>query len=343
MPYLSTSSYKAPRWLPGGHAQTIFPSLCRKMAAIKFDRMRFSTPDQDFLTLDTLRAQPDRAERAVILSHGLEGDSRRKYMRGMALTVTAQGWDSINRNFRCCGGEANYGPTMYHSGETDDLHTVINYCLRLGYRKIMLVGFSMGGNQVLKYLGENPQRVPPEVEAAAVFSVPCHLPGAATRLDSPENKVYMRYFLKTLRQKIHQKHANHPYLYPLKGLDSIRTFGEFDERYTAPIHGFSSALDYWQRASCLPFLGNIRVPTLLVNARNDPFLSPECYPREIAESSPLFFLETPAQGGHVGFTSALGVEPYWSETRAISFLTQHQRDADAATAAHLAGRARSAA
>jgi predicted alpha/beta-fold hydrolase len=323
MPYLSTSSYKAPFWLRGGHAQTIFPSVCRKTPSITFDRLRVSTPDKDVITINLTRAGESRGECAVVISHGLEGDAQRKYMRGMCLAMTKQGWDAVSRNFRCCGGETNRTHVMYHSGETDDLHAVILYCLRLGYRRILLAGFSMGGNQVLKYLGENPDRVPPQVRAAAVFSVPCHLPGSAAELDKPHNRVYMNYFLKSLREKVKDKHASFPNLYPLGNLERIRTFAEFDERYTAPIHGFTSAKDYWQRASSLPWLGAIRIPTLLVNAANDPFLSPECYPRDLAEGSPAFFLEIPAQGGHVGFTSGLGVKAYWSESRAAEFLSRY--------------------
>ena len=319
MPYLSTSSYKAPFWLPGGHIQTIFPNLFRKEEPVSMQRTRIPTPDGDEICLDTALSASNPARIAVILSHGLEGDSSRHYIAGMCRVFTAMGWDCAARNFRSCGGEMNKTEIMYHSGDTDDLHTVVEHCLGLGYNHLLLVGFSMGGNQVLKYLGEQPFRVPAAVRAAVTFSVPCDLPGAAVQLGKLRNRVYMRYFMKTLREKVRIKHAQFPYLYPLKGLDRITTFAEFDERYTAPIHGFSSAEDYWRRASSLPYLHRIRIPTLLVNARNDPFLSPRCSPVSIAENSPVFFLETPSDGGHVGFTSALGDGSYWSELRAVNF------------------------
>jgi len=323
MPLLPRSSYAAPVWLPGGHAQTIFPSLFRSLPELSFNRAVISTPDKDRIALDMFWAGETQGRSVVILSHGLEGDSRRGYMRGMCRTFAAQGWDCAARSFRGCGGEPNLTPGLYHSGQTEDLHTAVLHCLELGYERIALVGFSMGGNQVLKYLGEAPDKVSAQIVAAAVFSVPCHLPGAATVLDQPGNAVYMRYFLQTLREKVRQKHALYPELYPLDGLESIRTFAEFDGRYTAPIHGFASARDYWEKAACLPHLPHIAVPALLVNARNDPFLSDGCYPVDAARQSRFLFLEMPDNGGHVGFTSRLGEAAYWSETRAAEFFRQY--------------------
>ena len=320
MPLVNNSTYKAPVWLPGCHTQTIFPSLFRKVPHVETKRFRFSTPDKDFLNLDIAAAGDARSDVGIILSHGLEGDSRRKYMLGMCLALLPLGWDCICRNFRCCGGEINQGPQMYHSGETNDLHSVIEYCLRQGYKRLALVGFSMGGNQILKYLGEEPKRVPEAVKAAVVFSVPCDLTGSARELDKFNNRIYMNYFLKSLRQKIKYKHIRYPEYYPLQGLDHIRTFAEFDNRYTAPIHGFASAQDYWTRASSLPHLSKISIPTLMVNAMNDPFLSDACFPVKLAEQSAHFYFEAPDEGGHVGFASPLGERQYWSETRAASFL-----------------------
>ena len=321
MPVLPHSSYTAPVWLPGGHAQTIFPSLFRRIEPLPFARSRLETPDGDCILIDTLLAGPAPARTVVILSHGLEGDSRRKYIRGMCRVFTALGWDCVSRNFRACGGELNRLPGMYHSGQTDDIHTVVRHVITAGYEAVLLVGFSMGGNQTLKYLGEEPERVPDQVRGAAVFSVPCHLPGAAVVLDKPGNTVYMRYFMRTLRKKVRIKHALFPELYPLDGLDSIHTFREFDNRYTAPVHGFASASDYWERAACLPHLGGVRVPALLVNAKNDPFLSAQCYPVSAAERNPALTLEMPEHGGHVGFCSTPGKGSYWSEERAAAFFS----------------------
>ena len=321
MPVLPNSSYRAPLWLPGAHAQTIFPSLFRRIAALPFVRSRLETPDGDSILLDTLRAGASRSRTAVILSHGLEGDSRRKYIRGMCRVFTALGWDCVSRNFRSCGGEMNRLPGMYHSGQTDDIHAVVRHVIGLGYEAVVLVGFSMGGNQTLKYLGEDPDRVPPQVRGAAVFAVPCNLPGAALALDRRDNAIYMRYFLRSLREKGRIKHVTYPELYPLEGLDAMRTFAEFDNRYTARVHGFASARDYWERTACLPHLENIRVPALLVNAKNDPFLSPQCFPARSAMKNDALFLEMPEEGGHVGFCPPLGSRDYWSEQRAAAFFT----------------------
>ena len=322
MPYRDASDYRPPVWLPGGHAQTIFPVLFREMGELPFERVRIATPDEDHLDLDILRCEQKPARGAVILSHGLEGDSRRKYIRGMCLSLADLGYDCVARNFRACGGGMNAAPGMYHSGETGDLHLVVEWCLKAGYGRVLLVGFSMGGNQVLKYLGESPDRVPEQVAGAAVFSVPCDLVGSSRELARPGNAVYMRYFLQSLREKVRLKHAAYPELYPLEGLERIRTFKEFDDRYTAPVHGFTSAEDYWRKSSSLQFLSGISRPVLLVNAVNDPFLSPECFPADMARKSRFLTLETPACGGHVGFVPPAGVRAYWSEQRAARFFRE---------------------
>jgi predicted alpha/beta-fold hydrolase len=298
--------------------------LCR-IPKLPFIREQLELADGDFIFVDWLYSsgqEGKRANKLAILSHGLEGDSTRAYMRALAIACVRRGYDVAARNFRGCGGEPNLTPGLYHSGQTEDVHATVLHCLKLGYERIALLGFSMGGNQTLKYLGENPGRIPSQLVAAAAFSVPCHLPGAAIRLDQPGNAVYMRYFLKTLREKVRQKHAVHPKLYPLDGLEAMRTFAEFDGQYTAPIHGFASALDYWEKAACLPCLPHIAVPALLVNSRNDPFLSEDCYPVDTARQSRFLFLEIPDNGGHVGFASRLGATAYWSETRAVEFFRQ---------------------
>lgn len=327
MPLVPHSSYTAPTWLPGGHVQTIFPALFRQVPQIDFIREWLPTPDGDRIAIDLFQAGKQRGSVGVILSHGLEGHSRRKYMRGMCNIFASKGWDSLARNFRGCGGEINLTPGLYHSGQTEDLHTAVKYALELGYQRILLVGFSMGGNQVLKYLGEAPERVPAQVAGAVVFSVTCDLSGAASVLDQPQNAIYMYYFLYNLRQKVRLKHARFPAFYPLEGLNAIRTFAEFDERYTAPVHGFASAGDYWEKTACLPHLQRIAIPALLVNARNDPFLSEGCYPAHIAASSDHLFLEMPEDGGHVGFTSLPRQEFYWSEFRAVEFFNNFVLDA----------------
>lgn len=323
MPVLPVSSYKGSGPLANGHVQTMFPVLFRPMPVVEYHRQRLETPDGDFLDVDfSSAAAAAQSESIAVISHGLEGHSRRRYVQGMARVLNARGWDAAAWNFRGCSGQPNRLPRMYHSGDTQDLHTVVAACAQKGYRRILLAGVSMGGNQILKYLGEDPDRVDSRVCGAVVFSVPCDLVGAAQVLGRPQNSVYMRYFLRTLRQKIKAKHAMYPDTIQMDGLDSIRTFAEFDDRYTAPLHGFSGALDYWTKSSCRQFLSSVRVPALLVNALNDPFLSASCYPyREARQSGSLFF-ETTVTGGHVGFVQFNRQNIYWSEERLLSFMDE---------------------
>lgn len=320
MPVLASSTYLAPWYLHNGHVQTLYPFFFRRAPTLSGFRTRLATPDDDFIDVDEYTAHTaGRCSRVVVLSHGLEGNSRRRYMLGMAQRCLAHGWDVLARNFRGCSGETNRQKRLYHSGETSDLHCVIEYALALGYTRIALVGFSMGGNQTLKYLGENPLRVPPEVCGAAAFSVPCHLPSANDVLNLPSRRVYMWYFMRTLRAKMRIKHQKFRDFPSLEGLESMHTFARFDERFTAPLFGFASAQDYWERASSLSFLPHVRVPTLLVNATDDPFLSPHCYPFDAARMNHHLTLECPRWGGHMGF--ALPWHSHsWTETRAVDFL-----------------------
>lgn len=319
MPYIVPSTYKAPRYLPGGHAQTVYPTLFRRLPAPPYERERIDTPDGDFLDLDWWRG--DRGDRLVILSHGLEGSSRRVYMVGMARAARDAGWDALAWNFRGCSGEPNRQLRYYHSGASDDLHTVLRHALALGrYRAVAFIGFSMGGNMTLKLLGELGETVPEPVKGAVTFSVPCDLTTASLELGRPTNSVYMRRFLRMLHVKIRWKMAMFPGEIDDAGYERMRTFKEFDDRYTAPLNGFRDAEDYWRQASSLPLLPGIRVPTLLVNARNDSFLSDPCYPIALARKSDWLHLETPAQGGHTGFPDRSPQGHYWLERRALAFL-----------------------
>lgn len=270
--------------------------------------------------MSSAQRPPRQADGVVVISHGLEGDSRRRYVLGMASALLADGWDIAARNFRGCGGQMNRKLPMYHSGETQDLHTVVMQCVAWGYRRIALVGFSMGGNQTLKYLGEDATRVPRQVVGAVAFSVPCDLVGSAAVLDRPSNRIYMEYFLRSLRRKMRAKAELFPGRLQLDGLDAMRTFAEFDGQFTAPLHGFASAMDYWQQCGCGQFLEGVRVPTLLVNAQDDPFLSRSCFPRAEAAVSEHLFLEMPRWGGHVGFMQPGSNNRYWSDARAVAFL-----------------------
>ncbi|MHC1744751.1 MAG: YheT family hydrolase [Syntrophobacteraceae bacterium] len=322
MPVLS-SSYRSPWLFRNGHVQTIYPNLCRRAPKIGYERTRIATPDDDFLDLDRISIGTDRI--AVVL-HGLEGSSYRPYIQGMAAALSRSGWDALAWNFRGCSGEPNRNLRFYHMGDTEDIHTVIQHVLTAhDYGTIALIGFSMGGNVVLKYLAEQGDRLPPVVRAAATFSVPCDLPAAAEKMDRLSNALYTMRFLVMLGDKIREKAKRFPELIDDEPVRRMRTFREFDEVYTAPIHGFASAEDYWSRSASKPLIHSITIPTLLVNALDDPFLSPSCYPYDEARANANFYLETPSHGGHVGFVSLNHEGRYWSEMRAVEFLERHGR------------------
>ena len=317
MPLVSPS-YRPPAGFGNGHVQSIYPALFRRVPQVTTRRERIATPDDDFLDLDW---GPAQNRRLAIISHGLEGDSSQAYIQGMARALHGRDWDVLAWNFRGCSGEPNRRPHSYHSGATGDLQVLLDHVFGLGqHREIALVGFSLGGNVTLKYLGDRGADTDPRICAAVAFSVPCDLAASAEKMAGRAQRVYMRRFLKCLRAKIRQKIAAHPDAVRDEGLDAMRTFREFDEKYTAPMNGFAGAEDYWARSSSKPVLGRIQIRTLLVNAGDDPFLPAECHPAEEAESSNHFYFENPLHGGHVGFIQRGAGGEYWSETRAAEFL-----------------------
>ena len=323
MVLLPEPDYLPPLVFRCGHLQTVYPTLLRPWPKTMPERERIPTPDGDFVDIDWHCSRAGRDGRVVIVSHGLEGNGRKKYPLGMAYHLTSLGWDVVCLNFRGCSGEPNRLPRFYHSGVTDDLHTVLCHVLaKGGYRSAALLGFSMGGNQTLKYLGEAPGKVPHQVVAAVVFSVPCNLAASSRRLERRVNRIYMHYFMRGLREKIRVKAEMFPGLLNTDGLEDMVTFPPFDDRYTAPLHGFADARDYYRRCSSSRFLADIRVPTLLVQAADDPFLAKSCYPRQAAQSSNSLFLEIPRYGGHVGFVRPGPANLYWSEERAGRFLAE---------------------
>lgn len=316
MPLLDRSAYRSPLLLRNPHVHTAWASLARPIDDPGYERERLELPDGDFLDLDRL----NRGNRRVaILSHGLEGHSHRPYMRGMARALDRAGWDVIAWNYRGCSGEPNRLLRSYHSGATEDLEAVVAH-VAPAYAEVALVGFSLGGNLTLKYLGERALEAAVRISAAVVFSVPCDLKASSLNLERPANRFYLRRFMRTLRRKIQVKDALHPGILDLNGLEAVNTFREFDDRYTAPIHGFRDAEDYWARASSGPLVPEIRVPTLIVSSLDDPFLTPACFPVREASTSRHVTLETPAHGGHVGFVRFGGDGLYGSERRAVEFL-----------------------
>ncbi|PLX94786.1 MAG: alpha/beta hydrolase [Desulfuromonas sp.] len=312
------SDYRAPFLVRNGHVHTIYPNLFRRVKDVSYRRERIDTPDGDFLDLDWSKAGSDSL---TIISHGLEGDSRRRYVRGMVRAMNRAGLDALAWNFRGCSGETNRLLGLYHNGSIDDLHTVVSHAAP-AYRNIFLIGFSMGGNLGLLYLGKMAQTVPAPVKGSVSFSVPCDLTDASVALARKENRIYMKRFLLLLHQKIKQKQALFPQQIDDHDYHTLKSFKDFDGRYTAPIHGFASAEDYWQKCSCRPWLNRIKVPSLIVNALDDPFLAGGCYPMEECAGNPHTRLEITRHGGHVGFMAANGEQNYWSEERAVAFIGQ---------------------
>lgn len=310
-----TSPYVPPFFLFNAHLETIYPALLRRIRGIAYQRERIGTPDDDFLELDWLK---QGSRKLVILSHGLEGNSRRGYMRGMARAFFSQGFDVLAWNYRGCGDAMNLRPRFYHSGATDDLDTVVQHALqRQAYEELYLVGFSMGGNITLKYLGE--QQRPAAIRKAVVFSVPLDLYASVKKISQPANRIYAQRFLKSLKLKIINKAALMPG-FDTQGIEAIKTLQAFDDRYTAPLHGYKDALDYYAACSSIGFVEAIDRPVLIVNAQNDPFLSAECYPAEKLREHPWVSFEAPPRGGHVGFAQFRKNGLYWSESRALAFI-----------------------
>lgn len=311
--------YQPPILFRNGHIQSIFPTIFRQVEGINYRRETIATPDDDFLDLDWVSGSSDKL---VIISHGLEGNSERAYVKGMVKAVTDTGFDALAWNFRGCGGTVNRQPKLYHSGVYEDLETVINHVFKNhAYREINLVGFSMGGNITLVYLGLKGHNLDQRIKKNVVFSVPCDLKAGSEQIATPGNYIYMKRFLRLLHRKVKAKKITFPDLFADHDYSKIKDFYGFDNRYTAPLHGFANAFDYWDKCSSKQFIKDIKVPTLVVNALDDPFLAPKCYPFKECNANPYTALETPKHGGHVGFVEFNRENLYWSEKHCLQFIS----------------------
>jgi uncharacterized protein len=319
MPIIASSYSHTPLYLFNKHLETIVPSIFRKVEG-RYERERLELPDGDFLDLDWMRGPGDKL---VIISHGLEGSSERHYSKGTALYFHERGWDAVAWNCRGCSGEMNRLPRFYHHGATEDIAAVIDHAISKKYAHIVLVGFSMGGSMTLKYAGERNEMLPTQIKSIATFSVPCDLGSSARELDKPNKKFYLNRFLKKLGNKIKDKASMFPELISAHGFEKIKTFRDFDNRYTAPLHGFADADDFYQKASSGQYLSQIQIPTLIANAYNDPFLPKACYPVDVAKKHTHVHLEIPKRGGHVGFTMS-GKTENWMEVRAFEFVNSNR-------------------
>lgn len=313
------STYKPPFIFRNGFVSTVYSGLARKVHGVNQERERIVLSDGDFLDLDWSYASKP-TNKLIILLHGLEGDAQRPYMLGAAKMFSQNNFDVVSVNFRSCSGEENLKYRSYHSGVTEDLEDVINHVIATKkYSDIYLKGFSLGGNVVLKYLGEK-RVIPSQIKAAVAISVPCSLYGSCIELHKFNNVLYHNRFKRHLIGKLKQKRKRFPELVSNANIKSIKTLKDFDDIYTAKAHGFKDALDYYAKSSSLQFLNNISIPTLVINAANDSFLSADCYPIEEANANPNLYLEMPKHGGHVGFVASGNV--YYNEKRSLEFLIE---------------------
>mgnify|MGYP006203755529 CR=1 FL=1 len=311
-------AYRAPWWLPGGHLQTIFP-VARKAPLPAYRRARWDTPDGDFIELDwvdppapALAAQaslmqpqtgaPQPAPAPLfVLFHGLEGSSRSHYARSLMQAASARGWRGVVPHFRGCSGTPNRLPRAYHSGDSDEIDWILRRLQQLaGGAPMFAAGVSLGGNALLKWLGERGAAAQAVVDAAAAICAPLDLTLSGHALGEGFNRVYTRHFLATLRTKALAKCERHRGRFDAARIACARSLAEFDDAYTAPAHGFAGVEDYWRRASARPWLGGIEVPTLLLNAANDPFVPAAALP-DAQALPPAVRFECPHEGGHVGF------------------------------------------
>jgi hypothetical protein len=321
MPFIENATYRVPRLYANSYVNTIYPALFRSNKGVNFQRQREEMPDGDFVDFDWSYAPKGTVTKLLICVHGLEGHARKPYMANMMRRFNTEGYDAVGINMRGCSGEDNRLLQGYHSGRTDDLAYLVNkMAAAKHYTEIVIIGFSVGGNIVLKYAGEQGQQLPDVVKKIVTFSVPCNLAACSFELEKPKNYIYQWQFLVTLKQKARAKFKRFPNSFNLDKVLTAKYFRQFDDYYTAPINGFENAEDYWAKASSLSFLPFIKVPTLLVNAADDSFLEASCYPLDLAHTSPVFHLEIPRKGGHLGFMAADTEGYFWTEHRAWAFV-----------------------
>ena len=286
-----------------------------------YTRERITTPDGDFLDLDWTHAL---GENLVIICHGLEGSSQKPYVKGMVRHFNAKGWSCLAWNYRGCSDQINNKIRFYHAGATDDLETVLTHInQKYRFTRLFLVGFSLGGNLTLKYLGEQGSNAPKNIVNAICFSVPLDLHSSCLKISNGVNQIYSKRFLIMLKNKVLRKAQLYPGLFDLQALKKTKRLIDFDDIFTAPLHGFNNAADYYHRCSSLNFLDGINVPTLIVNAENDPFLSKTCYPVEIIKKHHAVSMLTPVQGGHCGFADRDLRDSYWSEILSWNYFNHH--------------------
>ena len=323
MAIIQNNSYHPKYLFRNKHFNTIYRTVFSQHP-IDYVRKRIDTQDHDFLDLDFSMVH---SEKIALVIHGLEGSSNSNYVKSLTRVLNGNNFDVVAMNLRGCSGLPNRLPCSYHSGKTDDLNEVFSYIeSQYNYKEINIIGFSLGGNIILKYLGEKKYKIPALLNSAVTISVPCDLKGSALQLAKTENYIYMRRFLKSLKIKSLNKFDQFD-LDPAI-VDKIRkakNFYDFDNGFTAPIHGFIDAEDYWRKCSSKQYLSNITTSTLLISSIDDPFLSASCIPREEAKNNDFFNLELSEYGGHVGFNKSFKKHNnLWLEQRILQFILCQQ-------------------
>lgn len=290
--------YRAPFWLLGRHLQTIYPAAWMRLPQVSYRREEWETPDGDFIELDWLAGSSEQP--LVVLFHGLEGNSQSHYSLRLMARLKRENWRGVVVHFRGCGGKPNRLPCGYHCGDSPEIDWILRRLRSLNAGLIYAAGVSLGGNALLKWLGEQRLAARSIIDKAATVSAPLALPTAGHVLGSGFNKIYAGRFLKTLRPKALAMIARHKLNFDVEAIRAARNLWHYDGLFTAPLHGFKNADDYWEKANSRPFLMTIAIPTLLINARNDPFLPERDLPTA-QEVSPSVVRDFHKQGGHVGF------------------------------------------
>jgi predicted alpha/beta-fold hydrolase len=296
--------YIAPRWLPGGHAQTIWPALFARRfngVAPQYQRERWATPDGDFIDVDFLRgcAAPDAPW--LVLFHGLEGSSNSHYAQAFADVAAQRGWHFALPHFRGCSGELNLAPRAYHSGDFEEIGWILSRLRERARTPLRVAGVSLGGNALLRWAEEAGESAAGTASAVAAICSPLDLTASGHAIGRGFGRLtYTRMFLRSMKPRALAKWQQHPGLFDRDKLIAARDLYEFDNVFTAPLHGYKNTDDYWQRASAKPHLAQIRIPALVLNARNDPFVPAHCLPVQL-EAGRFVTLWQPSEGGHVGF------------------------------------------
>lgn len=314
MPLIENSSYHPPFYFRNGHISTIYSGRVKLTKSPNYKRETLELTDGDFLVLDGI--ENSNSKKALILCHGLEGDSRRSYNNTAANYFFQKGFSVFAWNNRSCGGGMNRLPRFYHHATVEDLDFVAQTVLEKGFDEVYLMGFSLGAAQILNYFGRT--EIDKKIKAGVAVSAPVQLKSCSEKLKTGFNRVYLNVFTKKLKKKFQEKAQVFPDQIDTSKINSIRTFDEVDEYFTAPLHGFENKDDYYEKASPGYSIEKIKTPVLIINALDDPFLGEDCYPFEFTKENEFVFLETPKFGGHCAFPLP-GSRFSWTDFRAYEF------------------------